>query len=49
MTTYECKECKAPVTVSNGIVRKSCGCEAAVIANLRAVCSGKSSVAGDNK
>ena len=43
MTTYECKECKAPVSVDNGTVRKSCSCEAPVIANLRAVAYGMSS------
>ena len=45
MTTYECKECKAPVSIDHGNARKSCTCEAPIIANLTAVAYGVSKVA----
>ncbi len=49
MTTYQCKECKAPVSVKNGNVFKTCTCEAAIIANITAVAYGRSHVASETK
>ena len=49
MTTYECKECKAPVTMENSTARRACCCEAPIIANLPAVAYGRSAMSHDHK
>ena len=36
MTVYKCMKCEAPVSVVNGVVVKTCACEAGIIAYIQA-------------
>lgn len=47
MTTYKCKDCGKPVSrSSDGAFVRPCGCDAAIIADLKATARGASAVAG---
>lgn len=43
MTTYTCSACGAPATVKNGIIYRTCQCNKAVVAHMKAHATGKSS------
>lgn len=40
--TYTCSKCNAPATVANGIIYRTCQCNAAVIAHMKARATGES-------
>ena len=47
MTTYKCKDCGKPVSrTGDGEFVRPCGCEAPIIADLKATARGVSAMAG---
>jgi len=45
VTTYTCKSCGKPVEVKGGVVKRHCGCDAGIVANIKATATGESQVA----
>ncbi len=42
--TYTCAKCNAPAKVVNGTITRTCGCNAAIIAHMKAHATGEGGV-----